>query len=360
MYAQAQPLIFMQKFIIAYVVAIIVMILVVYIETGFNFSKTVIHGTVSTTAPTSSTTSVPEGNSTTTVFVGICDSTVLSTPYLNATTSEYCQASGGQYGVWVAAGNSGLETATIVGSDGKTYLSQSSSYNCTTYYDNITLPAKITYNITLRTGLGGGTCGQALVKLNRTITPPQQIYSNVYNGNFSTATYLGWTATNPGFGTRPFNISYADRANVSCYLGTPWSGYSGNYFATNYNCGLQPAAGNLTSSMFYVNPSRPFLNFRIISQQSSNLYIMVLGSSNQPLVAAHYNSYNNTSGFGNAATTFRNASIPLSAFAGQAVRVKLVAQATNQGTYLAAGDFGLSARPVQTSGILVNITYNAT
>ncbi|MDE1833214.1 MAG: hypothetical protein KGH58_02230 [Candidatus Micrarchaeota archaeon] len=350
----------MHKFIIAYIVAIIIMIVVVYVETGFNFNKVVPLKTTSTTSlPSSSTTTIQGsgggGNGT---FIGTCDTLYLSTQYNNASLSEECASSGGLYGIWVAAGSSGSETVTIKGADGKYYLSQTAQYNCTTFYDNLTLPSQ-DYNVTLKTGLGGGSCGNALIKINRTSTPPQQIYSDVYNGNFSTGTYLGWSPTNPGFGTAPLNITYADQSNVNCYVGQPWSGYSGAYFATNYNCGLQAAAGNLSSSLFYISATKPFLNFRIISPSSATLYVMVMGNNGQPLATAHYNTFNYTAS-GNAATTFRNASIPLSAFVGQPVRIKIVAGSTNQQTYIAAGDFGLAARPVQTPNILVNLTFNTT
>ncbi|MDE1810830.1 MAG: hypothetical protein KGH66_02215 [Candidatus Micrarchaeota archaeon] len=352
----------MHKFILAYIVAIIIMILVVYAETGFNFSKIahpITPGSTTTISGASSTTTISSsgsGNSTGTLST--CDTLYLTTPYLNASLSQKCFSSGGLYGVWVASGNSGKEVVKITGADSKTYLLQASAYNCTTYYDNITLPAQA-YNVTLETGLGGGTCGNALVKLNRTTAPPVQVYSDVYNGQFSTGTYLGWAETNPGFGTAPLNITYAVKPSVSCYVGQPWAGYNGTYFATNYNCGLQAGAGNLTSSLFYVSPTKPFLNFRIISPASANLYVLILGGSNQPLVTAHYNTFNHTAS-GNAATTFRNASIPLSAFVGKPVKIRLVATSSNQQTYMAAGDFALSSRPVTTPGILSSLVFNAT
>ena len=352
----------MHKGIIAYIIVIILVIAVIYLQTGFNFSKigkpisavttTIISGVPSTTTISSS------GSGNTTGTLSTCDTMYLSTPYFNATLSQKCFSSGGLYGVWVASGNSGKEVVRITGADGKTYLLQASAYNCTTYYDNITLPAQA-YNVTLETGLGGGTCGNALAKLNRTTTPPVQIYSDVYNGEFSTGTYLGWNETNPGFGPAPLNITYAVQPSVRCYVGQPWAGYIGTYFATNYNCGLQAGAGNLTSSLFYVSPTKPFLNFRVISPSSANLYVVILGSNNQPLITAHYNTFNYTAS-GNAATTFRNASIPLSAFVGKPVRIRLVATSANQQTYIAAGDFALANRPFTTPGILSSLVFNTT
>ncbi|HVC58030.1 MAG TPA: hypothetical protein VND15_00975 [Candidatus Acidoferrales bacterium] len=350
----------MHKGIIAYIIIIIAIVVLIYLATGFNFSKvgTIKPITVASTVSTSTTTIAGSGGGTNGTFIGTCETLYLSTPYANASLSEKCASSGGLYGIWVAAGTSGSETVTIKNMSGHIFLTQTSSYNCTTYYDNITLPAQ-TYNVTLKTGLGGGSCGNAVLRINRTTVAPQQIYSDVYNGNFSTGTYLGWTETNPGFGTAPLNITYAVKSSVTCYQGQPWSGYSGTYFATNYNCGLQAAAGNLTSSLFYASPTKPFLNFLIISPSSDTLYVMVLGINNRPLATAHYNTFNSTAS-GNSASTFRSASIPLSAFAGEPVKIRIVAGSTNQQTFIAAGGFGLSARPVQTPGILVNLTFNTT
>jgi hypothetical protein len=174
------------------------------------------------------------------------------------------------------------------------------------------------------------------------------------NGNFSTGTYYGWNAIGPGFGTAPFNLTRANTANVNGYYGAPWSGYSGNYFATTYAGGLSLQAGNLTSLPFEV--TEPYLNFRIISPQSNLLYIEIL--QGKKTSKYWYNTYN-TSNSTNAANKFVNASIPLldTTFFCQNVSVRVVSGSVGtvpRLNYIAVGDFYMSKTPKSAAGILVN------
>ena len=277
----------------------------------------------------------------------------------NSIVSGQCTWSGGLIGLWVAAGNSGTERVTItangIGANSITYVNQISAYTCKAFYENVTLPAQ-TYNVTLQTGSGGGSCGSASVTLNTTTTPPPTIRNFVYNGDFGTGTYGGWDVTGAGFGKGPLNVTLAN--SESCYMGQPWSGYNGTFFATTYTCGSGSYQGNITSSRFLVNPRKSFLNFKVVSQEDSYLYVELL-ENNTPEIVAHYNTYNLSIDYASS-STFRNVSMDLSHVAGKVVRIRVVSGVTSEMHFIAIGDFVLASRPVQQSGIIANISYNFT
>jgi hypothetical protein len=195
-----------------------------------------------------------------------------------------------------------------------------------------------------------------------TTTPTTSVYFSscqsknavapILNGNFSTGTYYGWNATGPGFGAAPFNLTHANI--VGGYYGSPWSGYSGNYFATTYAGGRSLQSGNLTSQPFEV--TEPYLNFKIVSAQSNLLYVEVLQGAKASKY--WYNTYNAT-GNRNASSTFLNASIPLldTTFFCQNVSVRVVSGTvgtTSSKGYIAVGDFYMGKTPKSVAGILVN------
>jgi hypothetical protein len=347
----------MHKGAVAYVIAIIVIIALALIYTGTKFLGPASHTTI-TVAPTTTSSTVPVtvGNTTTINLsnsVSPCASFQLVVQQFNNTYTTRCISSGGTLGLWVAAGNSGTEHVTIVGADGVTYIDQSSTYNCTAFYQNFSTTPQI-YTITFTTGLGGGSCGNPSVIINQTTTPPKLAYNYIYNGNFGNGEYTGWNASGAGFGNAPFNLTYQN--NASCYQGQPWAGYNGTYFATTYNCGISAAPGNLTSSLFIVNPTKPFLNFRIISPQDDGIYVAVL-RNNTPIIVAHFNTYN-ISLTSEASSTFENVSIPLIPYINQALRVKVVDSAINKENYVAIGDFVLSHKQYQQKGVATSIQVN--
>ena len=329
---------------------LLLLIVIAYLETGFKFSKVPVTTTILSTSTTSTTTSTSSTVNAT--YLLPCNDFSLELQSFNSVISGNCLSSGGMLGLWVAGGDSGRETTVIRGADNRTYVNQSSSYECTTFYQNFTAPAQA-YEVTLRAGAGGGSCGYALARLNTSTTPPIIIYNNiVYNGDFGSGRYNGWYLTNPGFGSAPLNITYAD--SHECYLNHTWSNYEGTFFATTYNCGLSVAAGNLTSNLFYVSASKPFLNFKIISPEHSGLYVEIL-QNNTPKIIAHYNTFNISFG-AQGVSTFRNASISLSTFANKAVQIRVVSNLTSgRGAFIAVGDFALSNKPVQDQGILTSI-----
>jgi hypothetical protein len=354
------------KAAIAYIVILIILVVVTYLFTGFRFLLPG-HGITKTTITGSSSTISNAGNSTVTASTTInasntespCSSFQIVSQKFNSSTISKCLSTGGTYGVWVAAGNSGSESVRIIGADGRTYVNQTSSYNCTTFFQNFTGPAQL-YTVTFTTGPGNGSCGNSEVLINTTTTPPQNVYNYIYNGNFGNGQYTGWNKTNPGFGNAPLNITRSNNPNVSCYYGTPWKNYNGTYFATTYNCGTSVSIGNLTSSTFSVNPGTPFLNFRIISPQDNQLYVELLRQTYSdgefvltPVTIAHINTYNSSTSL-NASSTFANVSIPLTSYVNQNLKVRLVAGAFNN--FIAAGDFALAKRPNQQIGVAINIT----
>lgn len=180
---------------------------------------------------------------------------------------------------------------------------------------------------------------------------------SIPNGNFSTGTYASWNVTGPGFGSAPFNIINANQKGA--YYAAPWSGYNGTYMATSFQTGVALQAGNLTSLPFTV--TEPYLNFRIISQQNSLLYVEVLRAG-IPVIVAHYNTYVSPPGVKNPQSTFVNASIPVSTLLCQNVTIGLVAGIvgkSSQGTnYIAAGGFVLSRSPAVNPTQPVNQTIS--
>ncbi len=184
-----------------------------------------------------------------------------------------------------------------------------------------------------------------------TTAPAFIVFNDIYNGEFSTGTYLGWNVSGEGFGSAPLNITNATER--LCYLGAPWRGYNGSFFATTFTCGTSVAIGNLTSSYFYAN--MPYLNFKIISPQDEGLYVEVLHDG-VPQIKVFYNTYNASYG-ATGSYTFRNASIPLYSVRNEVVRVRVVADTLRRQSFIAVGDFAMSHTPLQTSGIVANLTY---
>ena len=361
----------MNKAIIVYIVALVAVIAITYAVTGFRFlgfSKTTTISTV--TIPVANTSvSTIQSSSTSTTSINYttpveqeCSDLQISEIASNATYIAQCKSNGGTFGLWMAGGTSGRASVKIIGSDGKNYVNSSTTYKCIVFIRNFTLPSQ-SYNVTFKTGSGGGYCGTPEMIINYTTIPPIKVYDFVYNGNFSDGTYTGWNVTNPGFGKAPLNITHAD--SKLCYQGVPWANYRGNYFATTYNCGVSVAPGNITSSFFEISPSKPFLNFELISPGDNNLYIEILRANyktvngksvytNSTVVAiAHYDTYN-ISVTSNSGATFANVTLPLTQYILNTVQIRIVADTMNN--YIAVGDFNMSSRPRQDKWVSANIT----
>jgi hypothetical protein len=352
--------------IIVYIALIIIVIIIWYFSTGFKLPK--FNNPVTTPSPNTikqntTTSNIPKITTTNLPYIYPCNNLLLyfnnSVLNSNSSVSETCTWNGGNLGLWVASSNFSYENFKLVGADGKTYINQTTTYTCPTFYSNYSLPAQ-EYKAYFKVGAITSqpvACKLAMMQFNTTLTPPNKVYAFVYNGNFSTGTYTGWTLTGKGFGYAPLNITFANNNKVSrCYLGTPWVGYNGSYVATTFNCGLSNAPGNLTSSEFIAN--KPFLNFKIISPLDNFLYVEILYANNTPAIIAHYDTYNITQ-TSNASSTFRNASIPLLTVQGKVVKIRVVADTLNRETYIAVGDFALANLPHQDAGILVG-GYNIT
>jgi hypothetical protein len=352
----------MNKGIIAFIILISVVLIIVYAYTGFRFISPKKVTTSLTSIATTSITNVSLATSTI-QSTNSCSAFEILGVALNTTYVDNCSSDGGTLGVWVAAGLGGMESVKIVGADGVIYVNQTSAYNCTTFYQNFTAPAQL-YTVTFKTGKGGGSCGSPLVLINTSTTPPQIAYTYIYNGNFGNGKYTGWNTTNPGFGTEPLNITYAD--SKLCYQGTPWSNYEGGYFATTYNCGISVSPGNITSSPFIVNPAEPFLNFKLISPAGAALYFELLRANykvsdgteiyanSTPLAIIHFNTYNLSATI-NSSSTFANVTIPLTLYTNQVLQVRIVADEVGT-NFIAAGDFVFANGPHQDKYVISNFT----
>jgi hypothetical protein len=359
---------------IAWIIIFVVILIIAILYTGFHFLSPLVH--ITSTISTSTTSilvnktanNTTKGTSTTINYTDSelpCSQFYIIGEQFNTTYTTLCKSNGTTLGLWVASGYAGKEHVSITGADGRIYVNQTSTYNCTTFFQNFTGPAQI-YTITYTTGLGGGSCGNSEVIINTTTTPPKATYDYIYNGNFGNGQYTGWNVSNPGFGTAPLNITYADSS--MCYNGQPWTNYNGTYFATTYNCGVSVAPGNLTSAPFVVNPSKPFLNFRAISPENNEIYVEILkqnfGNSSgrqvytnvTPVIIAHINTYNITVNI-NSSSTFQNVSIPLTQYINQVMLVRVVTEKERESNnYIAIGDFILANRPNEQRGVIVNIS----
>ena len=359
----------MHRGILAYVVILIVLIIGAYVYTGFKLLPLATQKSTSTAyTSTTLTTTTPTTSATTTInynnFLSSCYGLKLVGTAPDTTNITECSSNGGEYGLWVAAGNYGSESVQIIGANNRTYVNQTSNYDCITFYQNFTLTPQA-YRVIYQTGHGGSTCGKSTIVINGSTAPPIIAYQFVYNGNFDNGEYTGWNVSSPGFGTAPLNITYANKK--LCYQGRPWSNYNGTYFATTYNCGITTAPGNITSSPFIVNPSKPFLNFKLISPQDNNLYVELLRANyrivngqqvytnSSPVEIVHFNTFN-LSITSYSQSTFTNVTLPLTLYINEPLQVRIVSRETGQ-NFIAAGDFAFSNRPHQDAWVTENLTF---
>lgn len=225
--------------------------------------------------------------------------------------------------------------------------SQAASQSGSSFQSGSTPGAQVAYV----PGIGGSTAGgNSNLQNNYASSGPNGL--PLENGNFSSGSYSGWTASGPGFSGKPTDINVANQNGQ--YYKNPWSNYNGEFFATTFRQNSTYLPGNLTSKQFKV--TQPFFNFNIVSAKSSGLYIDIM-LRNSSFIIQHYNTSNGKNIIG--PDTFANASINLSSLYGKNVSVRVVSQtnsSTSGGEFIAVGNFRQSNKSIATPGILVNST----
>ncbi len=161
-------------------IAIIVILLIFVAVVGVSFLGLFAFAGLSSALPhsvSSNLNSTLVQNPTTVSINGSsCGNFTLSLSSLSSTKTGSCSWSGGNLNITYATGNSGYAIISIVGNNGNTYFSNSTTVwgDCDNNVPNyipanipiasVNLPAQ-TYTIEIRTGRGGGSCGNAFVHL---------------------------------------------------------------------------------------------------------------------------------------------------------------------------------------------------
>lgn len=168
----------------------------------------------------------------------------------------------------------------------------------------------------------------------------------VYNGNFSTGTYYGWTKAGTGFGNGPLNLTLANK-NLDYYQ-KPWNGYNGEFVATTWQDGKLISPGNISTTFVAVEP---YLNFQIISPQNNQLYIE-LSAYNRNSIVEHYDTP--VIPGVNSMSTFVYENINMTSMLCQSVTLTVVANyqqidSSGQNQFIAVGGFEQAKFPLQTT-----------
>ena len=94
-----------------------------------------------------------------------CSNFSFTSNLYNTSYNKTCEFKGGFMNISMGSGNSGYLGLSVIGDNGKIYYAGSTNYRCLSYIKSVYAP-KQTYSINIRTGPGGGSCGNSTLYIS--------------------------------------------------------------------------------------------------------------------------------------------------------------------------------------------------
>ena len=141
-----------------------------------------------------------------------CNNYELITNATGVSKHGLCQWNGGMLQIYAAGGNSGSITYRITSTTGNFFVTNTTNARCSTYMQTINPPVGV-YNVSFKTGAGGGSCNDELVDLK---SPSPKPYITPTNAIMDLGQGINMTASWYG-GTQPdYNVRWSVGASASC------------------------------------------------------------------------------------------------------------------------------------------------